>query len=234
VLDALAAAHVRGISHRDLRPDNIVLLDMPAVRDVVKVRDVVLAPRPDGSDELPFYLAPEAFAGSRDPAVDIYATGCILYELLTGTPPFVARARDHAPGATANAILARHLVEDAPRLPHDVPAELQPLLDAMLAKTPERRPTADHARDWLTALLDSAAAHEEPDQAATMLIPRQAIQPSFAVRARMLPRLATAAASRAFSALSIVPIVFALVVLAGSWWLYAHHGATPAVLLHAR
>lgn len=231
---ALAAAHARGISHRDLHPDNIALLDVPGSREVVKVRDFALA-SPRGSGRVPFYLAPEAIAaGSVDTAIDVYAAGCILFEMLVGRQPFTSgsssgssgrsSASDHAPGATLTAILAKHMVHDAPRLPADVPAQLQPLVDAMLAKTSERRPRASHASSWLASLLDGVAAHEDPDQAATMYLPKMTdpvfetvINPSAPA---ITARAGSSSAREAVAKISLLPIILALALLAGSWWFY--------------
>jgi serine/threonine protein kinase len=105
VLDALAATHKRGIVHRDLKPENILLTPRYGEPDFVKVFDFGISTFTESMAEkelkidltptgftmaTPFYASPEQIKGAkgRDPRVDIYATGVILYEMLTGHRPF--------------------------------------------------------------------------------------------------------------------------------------------------
>src|SRR5690606_13181421 len=98
---ALEVAHRHGVIHRDIKPDNLFV----GVDGVVKLIDFGLArsadegPEPQGDSEIgamtlfgtPEYMAPEQVAGGRvDHRADLYALGCVLYELLTGRLPFVA------------------------------------------------------------------------------------------------------------------------------------------------
>ena len=154
--DALAAAHGRGIVHRDLKPSNIVI-----VSDMVKVVDFGLA-KSFTDDRIttttvteagqimgtPLYMAPEAVAGTlSDPRSDLYALGCILYELLCGEAPFADPA--------INVVLARHLSAPPPTLPRNVPWSLRKLVQALLAKTPEERPETQAVRALLVAVRDN-------------------------------------------------------------------------------
>jgi serine/threonine-protein kinase len=156
--DALAAAHGRGVIHRDLKPLNVLLCHGP--RETVKVLDFGLAKSLTGEDlaeastltqtgailGTPLYLAPEALAGGADARSDLYALGCVIYEMLAGAPPFV--------DAAVNVVLARHLAEPVPPLPGDVPPALSAAVEALLAKAPEQRPqTAYAARNALLAAL---------------------------------------------------------------------------------
>ncbi|HKB35594.1 MAG TPA: serine/threonine-protein kinase [Gemmataceae bacterium] len=124
--EAVKHAHERGIVHRDLKPANVLLAD----DGTPKIADFGLARRL-GSDEgltqtgavlgSPSYMAPEQAEGSREvgPAADVYALGAILYELLTGRPPFLAetlletlaQVREHDP------VAPRDL---QPRVPNDL------------------------------------------------------------------------------------------------------------------
>jgi hypothetical protein len=105
VLDAVSYAHRNGIIHRDLKPDNIILVgDGGSLR--IKVLDFGIA-RMVGGENLtlagegfgtPSYMAPERMTGAAgdDPRMDLYAAGIILFEMLTGKPPFESTATDPA------------------------------------------------------------------------------------------------------------------------------------------
>ncbi len=141
--DALEAAHAQGIVHRDLKPSNIVILDDPPGRDLLKVLDFGLAKslaQDSGSvvtntDALlgtPLYMSPEQIEGKEsDQRADLYSFGCILYEMLSGKPPFLDSA--------VSAVLARHMSDTHAPLPAHVPLKLRSLIDSLLAKRPEDR-----------------------------------------------------------------------------------------------
>jgi serine/threonine-protein kinase len=101
VLSALEVAHAKGIVHRDLKPDNVFVITSPSVPNLVKLLDFGIAklasplgPALTSSGVVlgtPTYMAPEQAQGRAvDHRVDLYAVGCLMYEALTGGPPFSA------------------------------------------------------------------------------------------------------------------------------------------------
>jgi serine/threonine-protein kinase len=144
--DALEAAHAQDIVHRDLKPGNIILVDDLAGRDLVKVLDFGLA-KSLGTQELgshittnvggvlgtPMYMSPEQIEGRpTDPRSDLYALGCIIYEMATGAPPFVDDA--------ISTVLARHIGDPPAPLPEHIPRALRMLVEQLLAKSAADRP----------------------------------------------------------------------------------------------
>lgn len=139
---ALDHAHAAGVLHRDIKPGNIVFERSQAlVCDFGVARAIQQA----GGESLsssglvvgtPTYMSPEQAAGGPlDGRADLYALGCVLYEMVTGEPPFS--------GATVQAVLARHVSEPPPSpriLRPDTPAALERALAAALAKNPGDRP----------------------------------------------------------------------------------------------
>jgi serine/threonine-protein kinase len=122
---ALAAAHARGIVHRDLKPENVYLVEFLGEPDFVKLLDFGIAKLtevPDGERKLtrtgmlfgtPEYMSPEQARGEHaDHRVDIYAMGCILFQLVTGRVPFES---DNFMG-----VLSLHLTDAPPRIPPEV------------------------------------------------------------------------------------------------------------------
>ncbi|MGP8303322.1 serine/threonine-protein kinase [Streptomyces inhibens] len=146
----LAAAHRQNIVHRDIKPANL-LLDAGGA---LKIGDFGIARFVDDPGAAltatgqivgtSLYLAPERALGRpAGPASDVYALGCVLYQLLTGRPPFQAD--------TALAILHQHL-DASPVPPRQLGTSLPPAFESyllgLLAKLPEDRPTADQVADW--------------------------------------------------------------------------------------
>jgi uncharacterized tellurite resistance protein B-like protein/tRNA A-37 threonylcarbamoyl transferase component Bud32 len=145
VVSALAAAHAVGIVHRDMKPGNVFLIQRGNTPDYVKVLDFGIAKINDGVQltqagmvfGTAAYMAPEqATGGEVDGRTDIYALGCLLYEMLTGQVPF--------PGDNFMKVLAQHIRETPPRLRDinpdiDIPPGVEELLARMLAKFPMDR-----------------------------------------------------------------------------------------------
>lgn len=166
----LAAAHAAGVVHRDIKPANLVL-DSDGPLKIVDFGIAILAGAATSLTAAgvtvgtPAYLSPEQAAGQpAEPRSDLYALGCVLYALLTGTPPFTG---EH-PVATAH----QHLHAAVPPV-HELRAGLPPvigqLLATMLAKNPEDRPPdAATLRGWLAQVRQALPAAAP---AATLLIP---------------------------------------------------------------
>jgi serine/threonine protein kinase len=159
ILDALGYAHRQGIVHRDIKPENVLLQEGHAlVADFGIARAASLA----GEVELtqtgmvvgtPSYMSPEQTVGDNtiDGRSDIYSLACLLFELLSGAPPFT--------GGGAAAVARRRLTEAAPRLratASDVPAAIDEAVAKALAREPgERFATAE---EFAAALRGEAAA----------------------------------------------------------------------------
>jgi serine/threonine protein kinase len=155
VAEVLAAAHDRGFTHRDLKPDNIFLVPGDPVFPV-RVIDWGIAYQASGARltsmneaiGTPTYMAPEqARGGPTDGHCDIYGLGVVAYHALTGHPPFV--------GETSIEILVQHLNRPlpalAPRCP-DAPAALIRIVERMLRKSFADRPAAAEVSGELRAL----------------------------------------------------------------------------------
>lgn len=176
VLRALDHAHRHGVTHRDIKPDNVLLTAHSAVVTdfgIAKVRATVrsgpraaanigaaeanVITREGVSLGTASYMAPEQIAGdpSADHRVDLYAWGVLAYELLAGSPPF----RHEAP----HKVLTAHLTEvprAIDRARPDVPPGLAALVMQCLEKDPERRPRA--AADMLRRMQEPAAIAHAP------------------------------------------------------------------------
>jgi len=143
---ALDYAHRHGVVHRDVKPDNVLLEEGHAV-----VADFGIARAVASSAEGPItatgvalgspaYMSPEQATGERgiDGRADVYALGCVLYEMLVGTAPFAGEA-----GGMAK--MWAQLNSDPPSVGEqrpDVPGALEDLIMQALAKRPEDRPSA--------------------------------------------------------------------------------------------
>ncbi|MDQ3990519.1 MAG: protein kinase, partial [Actinomycetota bacterium] len=150
VLSALAVAHRAGLVHRDVKPENVLIGPGGVVKvaDFGLVRAVAEASTTTGDVILGTvaYLSPEQVAtGAADPRSDVYATGVLLYELLTGRPPYT--------GDTALSVAYRHVNDDVPP-PSSVLPDLPPRLDELVVGATRRDPALrpEDASAFLLAL----------------------------------------------------------------------------------
>jgi serine/threonine-protein kinase len=157
VADGLAAAHAAGLVHRDIKPANIMLdaLGRARITDFGLVKELV--DEPQAEERLtqtgailgtPGYMAPEQAEGSVGPAADLWALGAVLYEMLTGRPPFLA-------GNVMDTLLLARTQDPVPprRLQPGLPRDLETICLKALAREPRRRyasarDLADDLRRW--------------------------------------------------------------------------------------
>ncbi len=235
VLKALSAAHGAGLVHRDVKPENVLLGDDGRV----KVADFGLARAIETSSVTATagvligtvaYLAPEQVEhGSADARTDVYAAGILLWEMLTGTPPYG--------GATPLSVAYRHVNDDVPP-PSTVVEGIPQSVDELVVSATRRDPTARPV-DGGAFLADLRAVRTDlpPDPTgvpsagphATQVITRPALPP----RAPRPVTTADATPRRRRPGLvaGILIAVVALLVSAGGWYLGSgRYTSAPAVL----
>ncbi|MBI4850482.1 MAG: serine/threonine protein kinase [Acidobacteria bacterium] len=161
ICDGLEAAHTKGIIHRDLKPDNIMLINRNGNNDFVKLLDFGIA-KVNWDKSItaeysptnivmgtPRYMSPEQCNGHHlDIRSDIYSLGIIIYELLTGVPPFV--------DASPQIILNKHTQEPVPSLKRrrpSLPSSVERVVMHALEKSPLKRPQS--AKDFAMELEDA-------------------------------------------------------------------------------
>ena len=207
IASALAVAHKRGIIHRDLKPNNAMLVPDPAMAngERVKVLDFGLAKLSEVREAAfvktnsqavfgtPLYMSPEQCegAGHIDVKTDVYALGCMLYEMLAGRPPFLGEG----PGQ----VLGKHMFqapEPLRQLAASTPEPLAALVHKLLVKTKEERPTM---RETQRALEELAKDLPPPQRRAAAADPSGALPAEELAVLGMASTLAPAAAEQGHS-----------------------------------
>jgi serine/threonine-protein kinase len=192
VAEALAYAHTHGVVHRDVKPGNILLDDNHALLADFGIARAVTELGGSGLSDsgmvvgTPEYMSPEqcAHASNLDGRSDIYALGCVLYQMLSGEPPFT--------GATAQAIVARHLHEQ-PRsmrvVRTTIPEHVEEAVQVALAKVPADRFTTaiefvaalDPLGDTAPAIRRARAARKRRARQTVAVLAGAAVVGSFSV-----------------------------------------------------
>ncbi|HKT06740.1 MAG TPA: serine/threonine-protein kinase [Gemmatimonadaceae bacterium] len=199
VARALAYAHERGVVHRDIKPDNVLLSRGAAMVTDFGIAKAIAAsatgPRGVTLTQLgtalgtPAYMAPEQAAGdpNTDHRADFYAFGCMAYELLTGHPPFEAK--------TPQRLLAAHMSETPKPVTDerpDTPPELARLVSQCLEKEPGARP---RSADEILATLDAISTGDSS---------RQPALPGILIGGRVMVRRALMVYAVAFVAVAVL------------------------------
>ena len=159
IASALGETHASGVVHRDLKPSNVVwrvdrngddritLVDFGIATSKISATDATKLTQ-GGTIGTPHYMSPEQAHGDDvDARSDLYALGCVLFELVTGTPPFDGVAVD---------VMLAHLGRTPPapsELDPDIPEAIDRMCSALLAKKPDDRPTG---ADAVVAMIDVA------------------------------------------------------------------------------
>ncbi|MFE1955455.1 serine/threonine-protein kinase [Streptomyces sp. NPDC059524] len=165
IADALAASHADGVVHRDLKPANVLLKQddagmHPMLTDfgIARLADSPGLTRTHEFVGTPAYVAPESAEGRpQTSAVDVYGAGILLYELVTGRPPFA--------GGSALEVLHQHLSSE-PRRPSTVPDPLWTVIERCLRKNPDERPSAENLARGLRAVAEGIGVHANSAQIA--------------------------------------------------------------------
>jgi serine/threonine protein kinase len=197
---ALAAAHDRGVIHRDLKPENVLMVPDPETPsgERAKVLDFGIAKviEPDGEVMktttgaivgTPTYMSPEQCRGIANitDKADVYSLGCMLYQMLSGAPPFS--------GQGSGDLIAKHIVEPPTPLREKMPnisPDVETLVHQMLIKAPEERPSMRQVLQSLEQLGQTATSSGGGTQ--VVIVPPPAAAPTPAPRSR-LPLYAAAA-----------------------------------------
>ena len=220
VLRGLEHAHRRGLVHRDLKPENVFVVVDDDGREVVKLVDFGIVKLLSGDDQkltraglvfgTPRYMSPEQVTGGKiDERADLYAVGVLLFEMLTGAPPFDADQ--------AGMLMRMHVLSDVPPLPESVPADVRAIVLRLLEKSPsDRFASAREVIDALTAarLVTAPPPVRRPTPAAAPITPAMGpplrLPDPYVPRTRNRPSALAAFVAALFVVALLVGLVFAL------------------------
>ena len=181
ICDALSHAHKHSVMHRDIKPSNIMLVTNDDGEEEIRIMDFGIAKvhgdTTSSANQLtrtgetvgsPLYMSPEQSRGQADTRSDLYSLGCVMYECLSGAPPFSG-------GSTLDTMLA-HVNECAPPLHERAPnvdSRIEPIVMKLLEKDPADRYQSMDAlgRDLLAA--SAASASVGPNKAAAARVPEK-------------------------------------------------------------
>ena len=245
VLAALEAAHASGLVHRDVKPENVLLADDGRVKlaDFGLARAIEAGPSTSTGTLLigtAAYLAPEQVEhGRADARSDVYAAGTVLFEMLTGAPPYS--------GPTPLAVASRHLREEVPApssVVPDTPAALDAVVRHATRPNPAERP--DSAGELLREVVDArrsmdvapavavAAAEPSPTHATQVISREELLAATAAPTSKAKADPITAAPAERGRRRLILPILLAVLTIAAGttgWWLaVGRYAKAPSVI----
>ncbi|WP_459715412.1 serine/threonine-protein kinase [Actinophytocola sp. KF-1] len=221
VASALAAAHAAGIVHRDITPANILL----GADGVAKLTDFGISRAVDDAAVTrtglvagtPAYLAPEVALGADPtPASDMFSLGSTLYAAVEGEPPF---------GLGPNVLGLLHSVACGEITPPRRSGPLTDVLLALLTTDPDARPTAEQARDLLTAVDEPSGPL--PVVAPVVAAPVEAGTTVIDPPTELVAPVAATAAGRPRGPLAVTGVFVVALVAVGLWLLGGHAGVQP-------
>ncbi|MCI0503846.1 serine/threonine protein kinase [Candidatus Micrarchaeota archaeon] len=185
VCDALEAAHNKGVIHRDMKPENVMLVAADGGRERVKVLDFGLAKLADSKERLTrenmvlgtvSYMAPEqAWSSEYDHRVDIYAVGVMAYEMVCGRVPFASDIPDDKARTLQILLMHKEAAPESMRIRKpdlDIPPEAEAAIMRALEKDPGKRFAS--AREMKEALLGPEIAQAEAKKAGMSAPPAKA------------------------------------------------------------
>lgn len=221
VLSALNCCHAQNIIHRDLKPSNIILTDNPEDPFPAKLVDFGIAKlareegeagRVTATGEIfgsPYYISPEQCQSNQiDGRTDIYALGCVLYECVSGKPPFSGR--------NLIEILMRQCSESAPPLldlAPECPKYLSDIIHAMLEKSPDNRPAT---AEQVLSMIDKA---EKLKGKTTPVLISKAEKNKSDARAKTETRVKADAITSSITRVKIALSLTAIVIAGSAAWL---------------